>query len=121
MRRIARELALTAPVVTEELMITVSDLSFRREQRLACLELAERVDLPSFKSVTIALIQAEKQGASIAQSLRTIAHINRDARIARAEEKAAALGPKMTIPMILFFLPVLFVVILAPVFINANL
>jgi tight adherence protein C len=84
------------------------------------LSLAQRVDLPSVKTVAIALIQAEKQGASIASSLRVIAASNRQSRIALAEEKAAALGPKMTIPMIVFFLPVIFVIIIAPIALTAN-
>lgn len=118
MRRIARELAVSAPVVAEELLITVADLSFLQERRIAYLNLANRMDLPNVKSVTIALIQAEKQGASIANSLRTIVQSNRLTRINRAEEKAAALGPKMTVPMIVFFLPVVFAIILAPVIIK---
>ena len=120
MRRISRELAATAPVLAEELIITVTDLTLLKERRLAYLNLAQRMDLPSVKSVTIALIQAEKQGASISQSLRTISQTNRQTRISTAEEKAAALGPKMTLPMVAFFLPVIFVVILAPVVLSAN-
>jgi tight adherence protein C len=121
MRRIAHELAISAPVLAEELIITVAELSLLKERRLAYLNLSERMDLPSVKSVTIALIQTEKQGASIANSLRTITQTNRQARISRAEEKAAALGPKMTVPMIVFFLPVVFVIIIAPVVLSANL
>jgi tight adherence protein C len=120
MRRIARELAPTAPVLAEELTITMTDLSLMSERRQAYLSLAQRVDLPSVKTVAIALIQAEKQGASIASSLRVIAASNRQSRIALAEEKAAALGPKMTIPMIVFFLPVIFVIIIAPIALTAN-
>lgn len=121
MRRIAHELAVSAPVLAEEFIITVADLSLLKERRLAYLHLSERMDLPSVKSVTIALIQTEKQGASIANSLRTIAQTNRQSRISRAEEKAASLGPKMTVPMIIFFLPVVFVIIIAPVVLSANL
>lgn len=120
LRRIARELATTAPVLAEELTITVTDLSLLSERRQAYLNLVQRVDLPSVKSVVIALIQAEKQGASIANSLRIIAASNRQNRVALAEEKAAALGPKMTVPMIVFFLPVIFVIIIAPVFLTAE-
>lgn len=120
LRRIALELAPTAPVLAEELIITVTDLALRKERRIAYLNLAERIDLASVQSVTVALIQSEKQGASIASSLRTISQSNRQNRIARAEEKAAALGPKMTVPMIVFFLPVIFVIILAPIFLTSN-
>lgn len=120
LRRIARELAPSAPVLAEELTIMMTDLSLLSERRQAYLSLSQRVDLPSVKSVVIALIQAEKQGASIANSLRVIAASNRQSRIAAAEEKAAALGPKMTIPMIVFFLPVIFVIIIAPIALTAD-
>lgn len=120
LRRIARELAPTAPVLAEELTIMMTDLSLLPERRKAYLNLSQRMDLPSVKSVVIALIQAEKQGASIANSLRIIAASNRQSRIALAEEKAAALGPKMTIPMIVFFLPVIFVIIIAPIALTAE-
>jgi len=119
MRRIARELAATAPVLAEELIITVTDLSLLKERKLAYQGLATRMELTSVKSVTIALVQAEKQGASIANSLRIIAQSNREARVTAAEEKAAALGPKMTVPMIVFFLPVVFIIIMAPMAMKA--
>lgn len=121
LRRIARELAPTAHVLAEELIITVTDLTLLSERRHAYLNLSLRMDLPSVKSVVIALIQAEKQGASIANSLRVISSSSRQTRIAQAEEKAAALGPKMTVPMIIFFLPVIFVIIIAPIFLSAEL
>lgn len=120
LRRIARELAPTAHVLAEELIITVTDLALLSERRHAYLNLSQRMDLPSVKSVVIALIQAEKQGASIANSLRVISSSSRQVRIANAEEKAAALGPKMTVPMIVFFLPVIFVVIIAPIFLSSE-
>lgn len=120
LRRIARELAATAPVLAEELTITVTDLAILPERRLAYLNLAQRIESPSVKTVTVALIQAEKQGASIAMSLRRIARADREDRISRAEAKAAALGPKMTVPMIIFFLPVVFVVIIAPIVMTAH-
>lgn len=120
LRRIARELAATAPVLAEELIITVTDLAVLPERRLAYLNLSQRMDLPSVKSVTVALIQAERQGASISSSLRTISQANRQKRVSLAEERAAALGPKMTIPMIVFFLPIVFVIIIAPVALTAN-
>lgn len=120
MRRIAQELVLVAPVLAEEFVITVADLSLLKERRQAYINLSQRIDLPGVKAVTIALVQAEKQGASIAQSLRTIWAANRQTRIARAEERAASLGPKMTVPMIVFFLPVLFVVIIAPIVLTAK-
>jgi tight adherence protein C len=121
LRRIARELAASAPILAEELIITLIDLSLLTERRQAYLNLAKRIDLPSVQSVTIALVQAEKQGASISNSLRIIAQANREERLSRAETKAAALGPKMTVPMLLFFLPVIFIVIIAPIVLTADL
>ncbi|MBU9697529.1 type II secretion system F family protein [Rhodobacteraceae bacterium HSP-20] len=120
MRRIAQELAPVAPILAEEFVITVADLSLLKERRMAYVNLSQRIDLPGVKSVTIALVQAEKQGASIAHSLRTIWAANRQARLANAEARAASLGPKMTVPMIVFFLPVLFVVIIAPIVLTAD-
>ena len=90
------------------------------ERRQAYHNLATRIELPSVHSVTIALVQAEKQGASISNSLRVISQSNREGRLTRAETKAAALGPKMTVPMLLFFLPIIFVIILAPVVMTAD-
>ena len=76
--------------------------------------LAKRTDLEGVKSVCIALQQAERYGTPLGQTLRVMAQENRDMRMSEAEKKAAALPPKLTVPMILFFLPVLFVVILGP-------
>ena len=82
--------------------------------RQAFENLAKRTNLPSVKAVTTALVQAERYGTPVSQALRVMAKENRDMRMADAEKKAAALPPKLTVPMIVFFLPVLFVVILGP-------
>lgn len=119
LRRVTSEIALSAPVLASELAITIAEMSILPDRRSAYANLSERIDLPSVKSATIALIQAERQGSSIAQSLRTISHANREIRVTNVERKAAALGPKLTIPLVVFFLPVLFVVILGPIFLNA--
>jgi tight adherence protein C len=80
--------------------------------------LARRTGLEGVKSVCLALQQSERYGTPLGQSLRVMAQENRDMRMNEAEKKAAALPPKLTVPMILFFLPVLFVVILGPTFIK---
>ena len=81
---------------------------------MAYENLAKRTDLEGVKSVCVALQQAERYGTPLAQTLRVLSQENRDMRMSEAEKKAAALPPKLTVPMILFFLPVLFVVILGP-------
>lgn len=121
MRRVTQEIATVAPIVAEELVITMAELSFQPDRRQAYANLAARIDLPAVKATTIALIQAEKQGAAIGKSLRTISIANREDLINAAEQKAASLGPKLTVPMIVFFLPVLFVIIIAPMFLNSSL
>lgn len=81
---------------------------------MAFENLGNRTGLPGIKSVATALIQAERYGTPVGQALRVMAKENRDARMSDAEKKAAALPPKLTVPMIIFFLPVLFAVILGP-------
>ena len=95
-------------------MLTNAELSFLQERKQAYENLASRTGLESVKSVAQALIQAERYGTPVAQALRVLASESRDMRMNAAEKKAAALPPKLTVPMILFFLPVLFAVILGP-------
>lgn len=121
MRRVTQEIANVAPVIAEELVITLTELSLLPERRQAYANLGARIDLPSVKSTTVALIQAERQGAAIGKSLRMISIANREDLINAAEQKAASLGPKLTVPMIVFFLPVLFVIIISPMFLNSSL
>lgn len=120
LRRVTTEIAASAPDLADELAITLAEISMLPERRKAFANLAERLPLPSVKSATLALIQAETQGASIGYSLRMIAGANRDTRISAVEQRAAALGPKLTLPLVVFFLPVLFVVIIVPLFLNAS-
>ena len=91
-----------------------AELSYLPERRMAYEGLAKRTNHPGIKSVTTAMIQAERYGTPLGTALRVMAKENRDMRLATAEKKAAALPAKLTVPMILFFLPVLFVVILGP-------
>ena len=100
--------------LAEELTLTTAELSYLPDRRQAYENLAKRTDLDGVKSVCMALQQAERYGTPLAQTLRVMAQENRDMRMSEAEKKAAALPPKLTVPMILFFLPVLFVVILGP-------
>jgi len=112
--RVAEEMAERSPVVAEEFGLTTAELAFLGDRRQALENLAIRTGLPSVKSLATSLIQAEKYGTPVAVSLRVIAQENRDSRMSRAEEKAASLPAKLTVPMIVFFLPVIFIVILGP-------
>lgn len=113
-RRVADEIATASPELAEELVLTTAELSFLQERRAAYENLGVRTGLDTVKSVTQALIQAERYGTPLAQALRVLAQECRDQRMNEAEKKAAALPPKLTVPMILFFLPVLVAVILGP-------
>jgi tight adherence protein C len=112
--KVAKEVAAQSVELAEELSLTTAELSYLPDRRLAYENLAKRTALPSVKAVTTALIQAERYGTPVGQALRTMAKENREMRMGEAEKKAAALPPKLTVPMILFFLPVLFLVILGP-------
>lgn len=117
-RKVAEEIASSSIPLAEEMSLTTAELSYLQERRKAYENLASRTGLESVKSVTTALIQAERYGTPLGQALRVLAQESRDARMAEAEKKAAALPPKLTVPMIVFFLPVLFVVIMGPAMIQ---
>ena len=112
--RVAKEVANQSMELAEELSLTTAELSYLQDRRQAFDNLGKRTGLPGIRGVTTALIQAERYGTPVGQALRVMAKENRDIRQSEAEKKAAALPPKLTVPMILFFLPVLFVVILGP-------
>ncbi|MBZ7923852.1 type II secretion system F family protein [Ensifer adhaerens] len=114
MRRVADEIAAQSQPLAEELVLTTAELSFLPERRAALENLGVRTGLDEVRSVVQALIQADRYGTPIAQALRVLAQESRDQRMTAAEKKAAALPPKLTVPMILFFLPVLVAVILGP-------
>jgi tight adherence protein C len=113
-KKVATEIGSQSIPLAEELTLTTAELSYLQDRRQAYENLAKRTDLDGVKSVCMALQQAEKYGTPMAQTLRVMAQENRDMRMSEAEKKAAALPPKLTVPMILFFLPVLFIVILGP-------
>ncbi|HYF54787.1 MAG TPA: type II secretion system F family protein [Salinarimonas sp.] len=113
-RRVSTEVGTQSVPLAEELTLTTAELSYLPERRLAYENLATRTGLEPVKSITTALIQAERYGTPVGTALRVLAQESRDQRMNEAEKKAAALPPKLTVPMILFFLPVLFVVIMTP-------
>ncbi|MEQ8178001.1 MAG: type II secretion system F family protein [Amphiplicatus sp.] len=114
LQKVGEEVGSTSPELAEELGLTTAELSYLQERKQAYVNLAERTGLDGVKGVTTALIQSEKYGTPLGQSLRVMAQENRDMRMQEAEKKAAALPPKLTVPMIGFFLPVLFAVIIGP-------
>lgn len=117
-KRVTREIGQQSPELAEELALTTAELSFLEDRGRAYENLGRRTGLDNVRSVMTALIQADKYGTSVGQALRVMAEEGREARMMEAEKKAASLPPKMTVPLILFFLPVLFIVIMAPAMIK---
>ncbi|MFA7584813.1 MAG: type II secretion system F family protein [Novosphingobium sp.] len=112
--RVARELGRAYPELGEEFTLTAIELSFLSERRQAFENLAYRVNLDSVRGVVTTMIQTERYGTPLASALRVLSAEFRNERMMRAEEKAARLPAIMTVPLILFILPVLFIVILGP-------
>jgi tight adherence protein C len=113
-KKVSEQVGSQSIALAEELTLTTAELSYLPDRRMAYENLAKRTDLEGVKSVCMALQQAERYGTPLASMLRVMAQENRDIRMSEAEKKAAGLPPKLTVPMIVFFLPVLFVVILGP-------
>ena len=118
LNRVAEEIALSAPELADELALTGVELNFLPERRMALDNLARRADLPAIRGVVNTLIQTEKYGTPLSQSLRVLSAEFRDQRMLRAEEKAARLPAILTVPMILFILPTLFIVLVGPAMID---
>ncbi|MGB3866787.1 MAG: type II secretion system F family protein [Xanthobacteraceae bacterium] len=117
-RKVSTEIGLQSVPLAEEFTLTTAELSYLQDRKVAYENLAKRTGIDGVKSVCLALQQSERYGTPLGQALRVMAQENRDMRMSAAEKKAAALPPKLTVPMILFFLPVLFVVILGPTYIK---
>jgi len=117
-KRVAKEIGAQSVELAEELTLTTAELSFLEDRTRAYENLGKRTGLDNVKSVMTALIQADRYGTSVGQALRVMAEEGREARMMEAEKKAAALPPKLTVPLIIFFLPVLFIVILSPAMIQ---
>jgi tight adherence protein C len=114
MTRVARDLGPAAPQLADEMGLTAVELGFLPNRRLALQNLQKRTDLPSIRGVVNTLIQTERYGTPLAQALRVLAAEFREERMLKAEEKAARLPATLTVPMILFILPTLFVVLIGP-------
>lgn len=118
--RVADSMAEHAPILAEEMGLLSAELALLGDRKKAYRGFAERAGSAAARAFVNAMIQAEQYGASVASALRMMAEESRDMRMAAAEQKAASLPPKLTVPMILFFLPVLFVIILGPAVILAK-
>ena len=117
-QKVSQEIGGSSIDLAEELTLLSAELSYLPDRRMAYEGLAKRTNHPGVKSVATAMTQAETYGTPLGAALRTMAKENREMRLSAAEKKAAALPAKLTVPMILFFLPVLFIVILTPAIIN---
>jgi tight adherence protein C len=117
-QRVSQEIGPQSIELAEEFTLSTAELSYLPDRRQAFENLARRVPLEGVKSLCLAMQQSERFGTPMATTLRVIAQENRDQRMTAAEKKAAALPPQLTVPMILFFLPVLFIVILGPAIIK---
>jgi tight adherence protein C len=116
--KVSKEVGNQSLELAEELSLTTAELSYLQDRRIAFENFGKRTGIAGIKAVATALIQAERYGTPVGQALRVMAKESRDMRMSEAERKAAALPPKLTVPMIVFFLPVLFVVILGPAIIQ---
>jgi tight adherence protein C len=116
--KVSEEIGSQCPALAEEIVLTTAELSYLPDRRQAFENLAERTGLEAVQSLVISLGQSEKHGTSLGQSLRVLAQESRDTRMNKAEKKAAALPPKLTVPMVLFFLPVLVAIIIGPAIIQ---
>jgi len=119
-QKVSEEIGVQSAVLADELGLTTAELSYLPERRKAYENLALRTGLDSVRAVVTTLVQAEKFGTALGPALRVLAQENRQARMHEAEKKAASLPPKLTVPMIVFFLPVLFAVIIAPAVIQIS-
>lgn len=120
LKRVADEFITVVPELSEELLLTSVELNFLPDRRQALANLGNRVELPAFRGVVATLIQTEKYGTPLAQALRALASEFREHRLLAAEEKAARLPAILTVPMIIFILPALFVILAAPAFIQVS-
>jgi tight adherence protein C len=117
-QKVSQEIGGASIELAEELTLLTAELSYLPERRLAYEGMSKRINYPGVRSVMTAMIQAERYGTPLGAALRVMAKENRDLRLSAAEKKAAALPAKLTVPMIVFFLPVLFIVIMGPAIIK---
>jgi tight adherence protein C len=119
-RKVSEEIGSQSLALAEEFSLLTAELSFLPDRRMAYENLAIRTGIEASKQISTVLIQAERYGTPLGQALRMVAQESRSQRLLAAEKKAASLPPKLTVPMIIFFLPVLFCVILTPAIIQVT-
>lgn len=117
-RKTANDMIRYSKDIAEELSITTAELSYLHDRKQAFTNLAERTDSSEIRATTTALIQSERYGSSLGSSLRILADESRNLRMREIERRAAALSPKLTIPMVLFFMPVLIAILIVPTLIR---
>ena len=117
--RVCREMANSAPELSDEIGLTSIEIGFLPDRKMALGNLASRVDFQAMQTLVNTLVQTEKYGTPLAVALRVLAAEMRDERMMKAEEKAARLPAIMTVPMIIFILPALFIVLIGPAVLKA--
>jgi tight adherence protein C len=120
MRKVAQEIGTESVAMAEELTLLAAEMSYLSDRRIAYENFGERTGLESIRALVTVLLQAERYGTPLGVALRVLAQESRDARMTAAEKKAAALPPQLTVPMVLFFLPALFIAIMTPAIIQIN-
>ena len=119
LNRVAGEMGRSYPEIADEFALTAVELGFLNERRQALKNLMKRADLPLIRGVVNTLMQTEKYGTPLAQSLRVLSSEFRNDRMMKAEEKAAKLPATLTVPLVVFIMPALFVVLLGPAVLRA--
>ena len=119
--RVTEEIMENSPVLAQELGLTSAELAYLGDRRVAYENFAKRTGLAEAKSLATTLIQSEQYGTPVGVALQVLSQEKRDERMSRAERKAAALPAKLTVPMIIFFLPVLFMVVIGPAILQINM
>ncbi len=114
LRKVADEISFQSIELAEEISLTVAELSYLQQREMAYKNFGDRTGSYSVRAVAAGMMQSEKYGTSLGTAIRVLSQEQRDRRMTDAEKKAASLPPKLTVPMIVFFLPVLFVIILTP-------
>lgn len=119
--RVTEEIMDSSPILAQELGLTSAELTYLSDRRQAYENFVSRTGMPAVKSLATALIQSEKYGTPVGVALKVLSQEKRDERMSMAEKKAAALPAKLSVPMIIFFLPLLFSVVIGPAFIQINM
>jgi tight adherence protein C len=112
--KVTEEILESAPVLAQELGLTSAELAYLGDRRVAYENFSNRTGLPAAKALATTLIQSEQYGTPVGVALKVLAQEKRDERLSASEKKAAALPAKLTVPMIIFFLPVIFIVVIGP-------